>query len=50
MKEINNLKANKDTQSKDMPTKHIIKNSNIFGDFIFGNYHTCVSNSIFQTP
>ena len=38
MKEINNLKTNKTTQSTDMPTKRIKENSDIFEDFIFGNY------------
>ena len=47
MKEINNLKANKATQSTDIPPKLIKKNSNIFGDFIFGNHNNCVSYSIF---
>ena len=30
-----------------MPTKLIKEKSDIFGDFIFGNYSNCVSNSIF---
>ena len=47
MKEINNLKTNKATQSTDIPTKLIKENSDIFGDFIFGNFNNCVSNSIF---
>ena len=47
MKEMNNLKTNKATQSTDIPTKFIKENSDIFGDFIFGNYNNCVSNSIF---
>ena len=47
MKEINNLKTNKATQSTDIPTKLIKENSDIFGDFIFGNYNNCVSSSIF---
>ena len=47
MKEINNLKTNNATQSTDIPTKLINKNSDIFGDFIFGNYNNCVSYSIF---
>ena len=40
MKEINNLKANKATQSTDIPTKFVKENSDIFGEFIFGNYMT----------
>ena len=48
MKEINNLKTNKATQSTDIPTKLIKENSDIFGDFIFGNYNNCVSSSIFS--
>ena len=44
MKEINNLKTNKATQSTDIPSK---ENSDIFGDFVFGNYNNCVSCSIF---
>ena len=47
MKEINNLKTNKATQSTDIPTKLIRENSDIFGDFIFGNYDNCVSYAIF---
>ena len=38
MKEVNDLKTNKATQSTDMPTKLIKENSDIFEDFIFGNY------------
>ena len=47
MKKINNLKTNKATQSTDIPTKLIKENSDIFGDFIFGNYNNCVSYSFF---
>ena len=50
LKEINNLKAkykHKTTQSTDIPTKLIKENSDIFGDFIFGNYSNCVFSSIF---
>ena len=42
MKEINNLKTNKATQSTDIPTKLIKENFDIFG-----NYNNCVSYSIF---
>ena len=35
MKEINDLKTNKATQSTDIPTKLIKENSHILGDFIF---------------
>ena len=48
MKEINNLKTNKATQSTDIPTKLIKENSDIFGDFIFGNYNNCVCSSNFS--
>ena len=48
MKEINNLKTNKATQSTDIPNKPIKENSDIFGDFLFGNYNNCVSSSIFS--
>ena len=34
IKEINNLKTNKTTQSLDIPKKLIEENSDIFGDFI----------------
>ena len=47
MKEINKVKTNKATQSTDILTKLIKENSDIFGDFIFGNYNKCVSYSIF---
>ena len=47
MKEINNLKTNKATQSTSIPTKLMKKNSDIFGDLIIGNYNNCVSYSIF---
>ena len=30
----------------DIPTKLIKENSDIFGDFILGNYNNCVSSSI----
>ena len=46
MKEINNFKTNKATQSAYMLTKHIKENS-VFGDFIFGKFNNCVSSSIF---
>ena len=46
MKEINNFKTNKATQSTYMPTKPIQENS-VFGDFIFGKYNNFVSSSIF---
>ena len=47
MEEINNLRANKAAQSTDIPTKLIKENSDIFGDFIFGSFNKCISNSIF---
>ena len=47
MKEINNLKTNKATQSTNIPTKLIKESSDIFGDFIFGNYNNCASYSFF---
>ena len=46
----NNLKTNNATQSTDMPTKIVKENSDIFGDFIFGNYNSCVPYSIFLNP
>ena len=48
MKEINNLKTIIATQNTDIPTKLIKENSDIFGDFVFGNYNNCVSHSIFR--
>ena len=39
MKKITKLKINKATQSTDIPTKLVKKNSDIFGDFIFENYN-----------
>ena len=50
MKEINNLKTSKTTQSTDIPAKLIKENSDIFGDFSFANYNNCVSYPVFQTP
>ena len=47
MKEINKFETNKATQSTDIPTKLIMENSDIFGDFIFVNFNNWVSNSIF---
>ena len=47
LNEINNLKTNKATQSTDTPTKLIKENSDIFRDFICGNYINCVSSSVF---
>ena len=47
MKEINNLKTNKATQSTNIPAKLIKESSDIFGDFIFGNYNNCASHSFF---
>ena len=49
MKEINRLKVNKATQSTDIPTKLIIENSDIFGDFIFENYNNCISSFTFPS-
>ena len=49
MKEINRLNANKATQSTDIPTKLIIVNSDIFGDFIFENYNNCISSFTFPS-
>ena len=46
MKEINKLKTNKTTQSTDIPKKLVKENSDIFGDFVFGNYNNCISYSI----
>ena len=46
MKEINKLQINKVTQSTGTPTKLIKENSDIFGDFIFGNFNNRVSSSI----
>ena len=45
MKKITKLKINKATQSTDIPTKLVKKNSDIFGDFIFENL--TVSYSVF---
>ena len=45
MKQNNNLKTNKATQSADIPTKLIKENSDFFGDLIFGNYNNCISYS-----
>ena len=39
--------TNKATQSTDTPAKLIKENSDIFGDFIFGNYSNCVLYFIF---
>ena len=50
IKEINNLKTNKATQSTDIPTKLIKENSDIFGDFIFENFNNSVFYSIFPSP
>ena len=50
IKEINNLKTNKATQSTDIPTKFIIENFDIFGDFIFENFNNSVFYSIFPSP
>ena len=47
IKEINNLKTNKATQSTGIPAKLIKENSDTFGDFIFDNYNNCVFSSIF---
>ena len=49
LKEINNLKTDKATQSKDIPTKLIKENSDIFGDFIFENFNNSVFYSIFPS-
>ena len=47
MKEINNLKTIKAIKSTDIPAKLSKETSDTFGDFIFGNYNNCFSNSIF---
>ena len=49
MKEINRLNVNKATQSRDIPTKLIIVNSDIYGDFIFENYNNCISSFTFPS-
>ena len=49
MKEINRLNVSKATQSTDIPTKLIIVNSDIFGDFIFENYNNCISSFTFPS-
>ena len=49
MIEINRLNVNKATQSTDIPTKCIIENSDIFGDFIFENYNNCSSSFTFPS-
>ena len=46
-KKLITLTTNNTTLSTDIPTKRIKENSDIFGDFIFGNYNNCVSYSIF---
>ena len=50
IKEINNVKTNKATQSTDIPTKLIKENSDIFGDFIFENFNNSVFYAIFPSP
>ena len=50
IKEINNLKTNKATQSTDIPTKLIKENSDIFGDFIFENFNNSVFYPNFLSP
>ena len=48
MKELNNLDTNKAIQNTDMPTK-LIKEKDIFANFIFENLNNCISHSIFPT-
>ena len=50
IKEINNLKTNKATQSTDIPTELIKENSDIFGDFIFENFNNSVFYLNFPSP
>ena len=47
IKEINNLKTNKATQSTDIPTKLIKENSDIFGDFFLKTLTTPFSTRAF---
>ena len=50
MKEIDNLKTNKVTQSTDLPTKLFKENFDNFGDFIFGNIIIAFPILFFQIP
>ena len=50
IKEINNLKTNKKTQSTNIPTELIKENSDIFADFIFENFNNSVFYSSFSSP
>ena len=50
IKEINNLKTNKTTQSTNIPTELIKENSDIFADFIFENFNNSVFYSSFSSP
>ena len=50
IKEINNPKTNKVTESTDIPTKLIKGNSDKFGGFIFENLNNSVFYSIFPSP
>ena len=47
LKELNNLKIKKATQSTDIPTKTIMENFDIFGDLIFSNLNGCVNTSLY---
>ena len=50
IKEINNFKTNKATQSTNILTKLIKENSESFGDFVFENFNNSVFYSIFPSP
>ena len=50
MKEINNLKKSKAIKSTDIPTKLIKENCDIFCDFTFENFNSCVLTSIYPSP
>ena len=50
MKEINNLKRSKAIQSTNIPTKLIKENCDIFCDFTFENFNSCVLTSIYPSP
>ena len=50
MKEINNLKKSKTIQSTDIHTRLTKKNCDIFCDFAFENFNSCVLTSIYPSP
>ena len=48
-KEIHNLNNNKPSQYRDIPTKIIKSNSDVFSDFLYVSINSSIKSSLFQS-